>query len=459
MKSKIESYLSHLLFLLTLFSSYYIGVAFYNIATGLDFYKYSQNLYFFNTVDSEVYDSQGTLYFWSISKITGFTQTVISNQELSTLINNKLQFINFVYYLFGLLGLAVLLKTKKFSSKQILISFSILNFFPPSYYLRLTMKPEVMAFALLPWLFLFFELYIKKQTLFRTTFLALLLSITLTIKASITGMILLSLLILYGGEVMKLKSKNIFLLATTLLSSIIVYINYVLTNVWLFAQPNYIDDSLSNKWDNTAEFNFFVNVNLKNLYENPFKHLHADSFISITLIDTLSDYFTSFWKHEEDGNFFPNGTVEFTDNFLIQNFLQEYLSIIFTLLFYLLIIFFFLKKVENRKYFLLPFCGLATLIVNSFGFPVKNFDPETGDLFKVHYYSFLLCIAIVFLLTHLYKKYSYSYLLTILLIPIFLITIGFPKQLQDDTLNNLLIKIEYTSICFAVNSIYDIQCR
>lgn len=102
---------------------------------------------------------------------------------------------------------------------------------------------------------------------------------------------------------------------------------------------------------------------------------------------------------------------------------------------------------------------MATLIVNSFGFPVKNFDPETGDLFKVHYYSFLLCIAIVFLLIHLYKKYSYSYLLTILLIPIFLITIGFPKQLQDDTLNNLLIKIEYTSICFAVNSIYDIQCR
>ena len=219
MKSKIKTYLPHILFLLTLFSSYYIGVAFYNIATGQDFYKYSQNLYFFNTLDSEVYDSQGTLYFWSISKITGFTQTLISNQEFSTLINNKLQFINFVYYLFGLLGLACLLKNKKFSSKQILISLSILNFFPPSYYLRLTMKPEVMAFALLPWLFLFFELYIRKQTSFRTTFLALILSITLTIKASITGMILLSILILYGSEIMKLKSKNIFLLATTLISS------------------------------------------------------------------------------------------------------------------------------------------------------------------------------------------------------------------------------------------------
>ena len=171
------------------------------------------------------------------------------------------------------------------------------------------------------------------------------------------------------------------------------------------------------------------------------------------------DYFTFFWKHEEDGNFFHYGTVEFTDNFLIQNFLQEYLSIIFTLLFYLLIIFLFFKKVKNSNYLLLPFCGLAILIINAFGFPVKNFDPETGDLFKVHYYSFLLCISLVFLLSYFHKKYSYSYLLTILLIPIFLITMGFPKQLQEDTVNDLLIKTEYTSICFVVNSIHNTQCR
>lgn len=459
MKSKLKTFLLHLLFLLTLFSSYYIGVAFYDIATGLDFGKYSRNIYFFNTVESEVYDSQGTLYFWSISKITGFTQTVISNHEMSTLINNKLQFINFVYYLLGLLGLAVLLKTKKFNTKQVLISLSILNFFPPSYYMRLTMKPEVMAFALLPWLFLFFELYLRKQSAFRTILLALFLSITLTIKASITGMILISLLILYSREFMKLKSKNILLLGTTLLSSIIVYANYALTNVWLFAQPKVTDDSLINNWENTAGLKFFFNVDLKNLYQNPFKDIHADSFLSITLIDTLSDYFTFFWKHEENGNYFTNGTLEFTDNFLIQNYLQEYLSIIFTLLFYLLIIIFFFQKIENRKYLLLPFCGLAVLIINSLGFPVKNFDPETGDLFKVHYYSFLLCIALVFLLTYLHKKYSYSYLLTILLIPIFLLTIGFPKQFQEDTFNNLLIKIEYTSVCFVVNSIYENQCK
>ena len=459
MKSKVEAYLTYLFFLITLIFSYYIGVAFYDITTGLDFNKYSKNLYFFNDLGPEVYDSQGTLYFWSVSKITGFSETLLANQELSTLLNNKLQFINFLYYLFGLLGLGILLKTKKFSSKQILISLSILNFFPPAYYMRLTMKPEVMAFALLPWLFLFCEFYIRKQTLFRTLFLSLFLSIALTIKASITGMILLSLFVLYGRQVIKLKSKLILFIETTLFSSLIVYLNYVLTNVWLFAKPKITDDSLLGKWDNTANLNFFVNVDFKNLYENPFKHIHAESFISITLIDTLSDYFTFFWKHEEDGNFFHYGTVEFTDNFLIQNFLQEYLSIIFTLLFYLLIIFLFFRKVENSNYLLLPFCGLAILIINAFGFPVKNFDPETGDLFKVHYYSFLLCISLVFLLSYFHKKYSYSYSLTILLIPIFLITMGFPKQLQEDTLNDLLIKTEYTSICFVVNSIHNTQCR
>ena len=321
------------------------------------------------------------------------------------------------------------------------------------------MKPEVMAFALLPWLFLFCEFYTRKQTLFRTLLLSFFLYIALTIKASITGMILLSLFVLYGRQVIRLKSKLILFIETTLLSSLIVYLNYVLTNVWLFAKPKITDDSLLGKWDNTANLNFFVNVDFKNLYENPFKHIHAESFISITLIDTLSDYFTFFWKHEEDGNFFHYGTVEFTDNFLIQNFLQEYLSIIFTLLFYLLIIFLFFKKVKNSNYLLLPFCGLAILIINAFGFPVKNFDPETGDLFKVHYYSFLLCISLVFLLSYFHKKYSYSYLLTILLIPIFLITMGFPKQLQEDTVNDLLIKTEYTSICFVVNSIHNTQCR
>ena len=112
MNIKEKAFLSYVFFFITLISSYYIGVAFYDITTGLDFYKYRQNLYFFNTQVQEVYDSQGTLYFWSVSKLTGFTRALYENQELTTLVNNNLQFINFLYYLFGLLGIASLLNTK-----------------------------------------------------------------------------------------------------------------------------------------------------------------------------------------------------------------------------------------------------------------------------------------------------------------------------------------------------------
>ena len=34
---------------------------------------------------------------------------------------------------------------------EVLIALSILCFFPPAFYLRLTMKPEAMAFAIMPW--------------------------------------------------------------------------------------------------------------------------------------------------------------------------------------------------------------------------------------------------------------------------------------------------------------------
>ena len=90
---------------------------------------------------------------------------------------------------------------------------------------------------------------------------------------------------------------------------------------------------------------------------------------------------------------------------------------------------------------MLPFCGLTILIINSLGFPSKNFDPETGDLFKVHYYSFFVCISLIFLLAFIYSKTNYIRFTMILLIPVFLITIGFPKTMTSENLNEVLAKL------------------
>ena len=338
MKAKVDIYLYSIFFIFTLLISYYLGVAFFDITTGLDFNKYVVNLEFFSGKDVEVYDSQGSLYFWSIANFSGFSYEFYTSRNLSTLINNKIQLINLTYYLLGLLGLGLLLKIKKVNSLHILLSLSVLNFFPTALYFRLTMKPEIMAFAILPWLFLLFTYYFEQRNNLNSYILIILLSLTLTTKGSITGMVLISLLFLYGKKLIRIRDNLPLLLGTLIFSSLFLYLNFLLTGKFLFGRPNVVGESLLNKWNNTADLNFFTNIDFRNLYENPFKYLHSDSFVSITLLDTLSDYFTFFWKHNENGNYFQHDKVQYTDNFLIQNFLPDYISIIFTFTFYFLVV-------------------------------------------------------------------------------------------------------------------------
>ena len=191
MKFKLNAFLYTLFFITTLFFTYYIGIAFYDITTGLDFNKYIKNIYFFNNESSIVFDSQGTLYFWSIAKLSEFSKEMYTNQNFNNLINNKLQLVNFIYYFVGTLGLYRLLKIKKYNYANIMFCLSILNFFPTGFYLRLTLKPEIMAFAFLPWLIVFIEHYLKNQTNLNTLLLSFFFSIIFTIKASITGMLYL----------------------------------------------------------------------------------------------------------------------------------------------------------------------------------------------------------------------------------------------------------------------------
>ena len=173
MKIKVNNFLSTTFFIFTLIFSYYLGVAYYDITTGLDFNKYINNVYFFNKESSVVFDSQGTIYFWTIAKFIGLSKEMYQNENLSNLINNKIQFINFIYYVFGLLGLYKLLKIKKFTFNKIIYSLSVLNFFPPGFYLRLTMKPEIMAFAFLPWVIIFITYYVKKPTALKSFVLSI----------------------------------------------------------------------------------------------------------------------------------------------------------------------------------------------------------------------------------------------------------------------------------------------
>ena len=135
---------------------------------------------------------------------------------------------------------------------------------------------------------------------------------------------------------------------------------------------------------------------------------------------------------------------------MIQAYLPQYISITFTIFFYLSTLIFSLKYKDKLGYYLLPLFGILVLVINSLGIPSKNFDPSTGDLFKVHYYSFLFAISFVIVLLTFYNKKNFV-LISFLLIPLFLLTMGFPKNLNSQTQQELYIKYSHSELCHYLN--------
>ena len=444
-------------FLVCLLTSYFLGLAFYDATKGLDYGKYFLNVKFFMGEQVQLIDGNGSLYYYLISKAVGKNNIATDQENLNIIINNSIQSINFLFFIFGLIGLYIIFKKKNFKTVNILYSFSILSFLPTAFYFRLTMKPEAMAFGLLPWTIYFLDNYFKKKTFPNIFFSVLTLSTLLTIKGSITGMTLICLVYLYRDKIFKNHDFKVLVLLSSVTSGAFIFINKTITNLSVFSN-NVTDLTNSQRWNNTAGLSFFTNIDFKNLLENPYQYIHSDSFISIILLDTLSDYFRFFWQHQEETNYISFGQVQFTNNFLIQRYLPQYSSIIFSAIFYSLILILVLKNEENKEYLLMPIFGISVLVLNSLGFPNNNFDPTTGDLFKVHYYSYLVAISFFTLLLITFRKYRLSKYFCLLLIPIFLYSIGFPKTLSPNTEEELYNKISKSELCFIIQEKDKVNC-
>ena len=77
---------------------------------------------------------------------------------LNELVNLSIHFVNSIIFLYGLIGLGKFL-SKRFSPKNTYFVLFILCFLPSSFELRVTLKPEILAFALIGWLLYYFEIY------------------------------------------------------------------------------------------------------------------------------------------------------------------------------------------------------------------------------------------------------------------------------------------------------------
>lgn len=458
MRTNINYIFISLIFFFSTLASYFFGLLFYDSTSGLDFNTYIDHIKFHLGHTTEIYGAISNYYYFFISKAFYADFLNLGPYNFKLVLNNSIQFVNFILYLVGLVGLYCLLKEKGFYTKNIFLSFSILNFLPTTFYLRLTMKPEILAFALFSWSLLAIDNYLKKKNFINGIFVSLTLSILFTIKASITGMVLISFLIIYRKDIRKLITDYKFIITNIFLSFLLLLQGYRLTGKSIFSQPVQKASITYNKWNNTADLSFFTNLDIYNLLANPLKHRHADSLISITLLDTISDYFGFFWNHRELGNYIAYDRIEFTNNFLIQSYLPQYISITFTIFFYVSSIMFSFRYKDKLGYYLLPLFGILVLVINSLGIPSKNFDPSTGDLFKVHYYSFLFVTSFVIVLLTFYKNKNFVYL-SFLLVPLFLISMGFPKSLNDQTQQELYIKYSHSGLCQYLNIKETTECN
>jgi hypothetical protein len=414
-----------------------------------DFQYYKDYLDYFFQVTNDTNREQGLLYFYFVSFILSLNTDIVTNGYFNQVVSDSIQITNLILYLFGLSGLYQLLKFKKFESFEILITFTILNFFPQTINLIATMKPEILAFSLLTWTFYLIEQFLESDNLkylYLSSFSVVLLASS---KGTILGMVGLCFIGLLVINRSKFKNiKIIKLILFFLLLAIPIFLENYFANQ-MFLSSHLVQDP---KMQEVADISLLYNINFKDLYMYPFRHFHADSLFGMIILDTFGDYFM--WYANNDESAFHYIKKENFQNIWIISHWREFFSSLLTVIFYSSVVYLYIKKKDLKFYFLLPAYGLLILLLQAYGFPQKNFNKATAELFKTHYYSFLLLITFAFIASIIIKK-SKTVGFIILLIVSFNTSFlyGIPAQKSDEYTSYITEKNKVVSTC-NLNSIF-----
>ena len=357
---------------------------------------------------------------------------------------------------------------------------------PASIALKLSFKPEIIAFSLVGWLVYYFEKYLDSYHSKDATKFIFLLSLLLTSKISIAFMfsIFLGLLMIFNFKKIfnKLNLKYLILLLFTL--SLIMAESYIHNDKLI----NEVDHD--KKYDNKATVEFLTYINSEHLKNNPNRYFHSESFISITLFDTFNDFFQLYWNSEYtelnldrkefftittlNNDSFPNirfdkdnGQFRLTGNYderwLDLNYIDETrarFSFIASVIFYSLLIIFGIFSSKSRLYLISVFIGIFTIAMSALGlFGTNNFDPLVSDSVKTFYYGFFILLSFIFLLSEFFRKFTFgrkSICFGLLLL--FLFLIGFPFSYSQEVFIGINYKISQIPLCnfnaFFMNEIF-----
>ena len=443
------------LFLISLFFVFTSINLFYLSSEAPDYIFYKDYFdYFFREAPTTGREN-GLLYFFLVSCVVKLQELNITPATELHYISNSVNVVNILLYLIGLFGLLKLLIAKNFPKNNIFIAFAILNFMPFTIKLLSTMKPEILAFAILPWALFCIEMFLKSKNfsyIFWSIFPnILLLSTKNSIIASVCAIYLF--IVLSNFKIFYSKKFLKYVLIFLVFYSFILYEDYQSNGLFIL---NHIPEggALFIQEDNQVKLSFIYNINFPEIIQKPYRHNHANSFIGIALLDLFGDYFQ--WYSNNTSSLYM------FDNYVVKGFwyfgnVKELIGLFLGILSY----FFIFKNISiykaTRFYLALPFFSFFVFLLNIF-VNKDYFETSRASLFKSHYYSYLFVITFAFLLVCFLKwRNILKYIFLILLVLSSIYLHGFFKTSYTNTLDYLSIKNNVSHFCNTNKLIFNIE--
>ena len=446
-----------------------LNFLFYNSLDSPDFDKYSVYFEYLFSNTNTTGREQGLFYYYLNSWYYYFFAETSADSNLYALLHKSIQEFNFILFIIGLLGIYKILRLFKFSNLSIFFTLMLLNLLPLSVALRIVFKPEIITFALLPWIILCIEKYKNSNKVSYIYLATPLIATSVSSKGSIAAMLLVSIFIIYLKEIISLGLKNTFILLITLCILIIPIFNEDTKSNGLNLAQLESGASSDSNYDFKAPKSFIYKLDGYQLVSNPIKNKQSDSFIGITLLDTFGDYYDIYWDNDSS-LYFKNrvevlkfeqsdiietpkiNTKEKSVTFYLQNLTDTYyrkvIGLIASIYFYFLFFSGLFKDSKYRRFYFFPLISVSLLLIHVItGFPSNNFNPELGDTLKPLYYSPFLLLSCVFLFANYFNKNIKNKIIFIFFIPLVLIIFGFPKTLDYEFERDIAEINNYSFFC------------
>ena len=474
LNQKSKDSITFLLLLASLFWMKEINFLFYDSTQSPDFKEYFVYFDHFANTDLNISREHGLMYYY-LHYINYFIN-YNSFANFDMFFHKSIQEVNFWIYIYGLFGYFKLLKFFKFSNSNIFLTFTFLNFFPVSIVARLVLKPEILAFSILPWILFCIEKYKSKNQLSYLYLSVPLLISCITLKGNILAIICIYLFLTNLKLIIKIKKLHLFSITFLAIISFVI-----ISNENSAANEKNILDvqsgaTFNETYNNKAPVDVLYKINLFDLVTSPIKNYHADSFIGITLLETSGDYFDLYWNNDSSGYFKSRAqiidfqkspeikapTFNKSSPYLIiytqkdtDFYMYPSIGLVLSLFFYFYLFKHLVTKSDFRFYILAFLIGGFLLVIHAVtGIPVNNFDPNVGDTFKPHYYSFLFLLRIVFFISSSLRNSKRALGMIAIYIMSIIFILGFPKTPSDDLNQNISYFVEYSDFCTFENNIY-----